>query len=83
MMKNAKYADFTVVKQMEVSSGVSIRQDIAEWLSSRKQQREDFHQGGEYNNHRTVTYNVQLTSLGISARTSPGGRRSPETSTSR
>lgn len=34
MMKNAKYADFTVVKQMEVSSGVSIVQDIAEWLSS-------------------------------------------------
>ena len=34
MVKNSKFADFTVVKQMEVSSNVSIKQDIAEWLSS-------------------------------------------------
>ena len=34
MVKNSKYVDFTMVKQMEVSSNVSIKQDVAEWLSS-------------------------------------------------
>ena len=68
MMKNAKYADFTVVKQMEVSSGVSIRQDIAEWLSSGSNSVK-ISIKGENTDKTTapVTYNVQLTSLGISA----------------
>lgn len=67
MMKNAKYADFTVVKQMEVSSGVSIRQDIAEWLSSGSNSVK-ISIKGENTDKTTapVTYNVQLTSLGIS-----------------
>ena len=32
MIKNSKFADFTTVKQMEVSSNVSIKQHITEWL---------------------------------------------------
>lgn len=68
MMKNSKFADFTVVKQMEVSSNVSIKQDIAEWLSSGSNNVKITIKGE--NTDKTtapVTYNVQLTSLGISA----------------
>lgn len=68
MVKNAKFADFTVVKQMEVSSGVSIKQDIAEWLTSGSNNIKITTKG--LNTDQTtapVTYTVQLTSLGISA----------------
>lgn len=68
MVKNTRYADFTVVKQMEVSSGVSIKQDIAEWLSSGSNNVKIAIKG--QNTDKTtvpVTYIVQLTSLGISA----------------
>lgn len=68
MVKNARYADFTVVKQMEVSSGVSIREDVAEWLSSGSNNIKITIKGE--NTEQTaapVTYTVQLTSLGISA----------------
>ncbi|WP_294599893.1 leucine-rich repeat domain-containing protein, partial [uncultured Bacteroides sp.] len=68
MVKNAKYADFTVVKQMEVSSGVSIKQDVSEWLSSGSNNIKITIKGE--NTDKTtapVTYIVQLTSLGISA----------------
>lgn len=68
MVKNAKFADFTVVKQMEISSGVSIKQDIAEWLTSGSNNIKITTKG--LNTDQTtapVTYTVQLTSLGISA----------------
>ena len=68
MMKNSKFADFTVVKQMEVSSNVSIKQDIAEWLSSGSNNIKITIKG-ENTDQTTapVTYTVQLTSLGVSA----------------
>ena len=68
MVKNSKFADFTVVKQMEVSSNVSIKQDIAEWLSSGTNSVKITIKG-ENTDQTTapVTYTVQLTSLGISA----------------
>ena len=68
MIKNAKYADFTVVKQMEIASGTSIKQDVAEWLSSGSNNIKITIKG--QNTDKTtapVTYVVQLTSLGISA----------------
>ena len=68
MVKNSKFTDFTVVKQMEVSSNVSIKQDIAEWLSSGTNSVKITIKG-ENTDQTTapVTYTVQLTSLGISA----------------
>lgn len=68
MVKNSKYADFTVAKQMEVSSGVSIKLNIAEWLSSGINNIKITVKGG--NTDKTtapVTYTVQLTSLGVTA----------------
>lgn len=68
MIKNAKYADFTVVKQMEIASGTSIKQNVAEWLSSGSNNIKITIKG--QNTDKTtapVTYVVQLTSLGISA----------------
>lgn len=67
MVKNSKYADFTVVKQMEISSGISIKQDVAEWLSSGSNNIK-ITVKGENTDKTTapVTYIVQLTSLGIS-----------------
>ena len=68
MVKNAKYADFIVVKRMEVSSGGAIKQDIAEWLTSGSNNIKVTIKG--LNTDKTtapVTYTVQLTSLGISA----------------
>nr|WP_302829777.1 leucine-rich repeat domain-containing protein [uncultured Bacteroides sp.] len=68
MVKNAKYTDFTAVKQMEVSSGVSIKLDVAEWLSSGSNSIKISTIGG--NTDKTtapVTYTVTLTSLGVSA----------------
>ncbi len=68
MIKNSKFTDFTVVKQMEVSSNVSIKQDISEWLSSGSNNIKITIKGE--NTDKTtapVTYIVQLTSLGVSA----------------
>ena len=68
MIKNAKYTDFTVIRQMEVSSGVSIRQEISEHLSAGSNSVKVTVKGE--NTDKTtapVTYTVQLTSLGISA----------------
>ena len=68
MMKNSKYSDFTVVKQMEVSSNVSIKQDIAEWLTSGSNNIKISIKGENTDQTTTpITYVVQLTSLGISA----------------
>ena len=68
MIKNSKYADFTVIKQMEVSSNVSIRQDVSEWLTSGSNSIK-ISVKGENTDKTTapVTYTVQLTSLGVSA----------------
>lgn len=68
MVKNSKYADFTVVKQMEISSNVSIKQDVAEWLASGSNNIKITIKG-ENTDQTTapVTYTVQLTSLGVSA----------------
>lgn len=68
MVKNSKYADFTVVKQMEISSNVSIKQDVAEWLTSGSNNIKITIKG-ENTDQTTapVTYTVQLTSLGVSA----------------
>ncbi len=66
MVKNSKFADFTTVKQMEVSSNTSIKQDITEWLTSGSIK---ISIKGENTDQTTapITYVVQLTSLGISA----------------
>ena len=68
MVKNSKYADFTVVKQMEISSNVSIKQDVAKWLTSGSNNIKITIKG-ENTDQTTapVTYTVQLTSLGVSA----------------
>ena len=68
MIKNSKFADFTTVKQMEVSSNVSIKQDITEWLTSGSNNIK-ISIKGENTDQTTapITYVVQLTSLGISA----------------
>ena len=68
MVKNSKYADFTVVKQMEISSNVSVKQDVAEWLTSGSNNIKITIKG-ENTDQTTapVTYTVQLTSLGVSA----------------
>ena len=68
MVKNSKYADFTIVKQMEVSSGVSILQDVSEWLASGSNSIKVSITGE--NTEKTtapVTFTVTLTSLGVSA----------------
>ena len=68
MVKNSKYVDFTMVKQMEVSSNVSIKQDVAEWLSSGSNNLKITVKGQNTDiTTAPVTYTVQLTSLGISA----------------
>ena len=68
MVKNSKYADFTVVKQMEISSNVSVKQDVSEWLTSGSNNIKITIKG-ENTDQTTapVTYVVQLTSLGVSA----------------
>ncbi|RGN37476.1 leucine-rich repeat domain-containing protein [Bacteroides oleiciplenus] len=68
MVKNSKFADFTTVKQMEVSSNTSIKQDITEWLTSGSNNIK-ISIKGENTDQTTapITYVVQLTSLGISA----------------
>ena len=68
MIKNSKFADFTVVKRMEISSNVSVKQDVSEWLTSGSNNIKVSVEGE--NTDKTtapVTYIVQLTSLGISA----------------
>ena len=68
MVKNSKYVDFTMVKQMEVSSNVSIKQDVAEWLSSGSNNLKITVKGQNTDiTTAPVTYTVQLTSLGTSA----------------
>lgn len=68
MIKNAKYTDFTVVKQMEVASGVSIKQNVSEWLSNGSNNVKITIEGENTDKITApVTYVVQLTSLGISA----------------
>lgn len=68
MVKNSKYTDFTVVKQMEISSGVSVKLDVSEWLTSGSNNVK-VSAVGENTEKATspVTYTVTLTSLGISA----------------
>lgn len=68
MIKNAKYTDFTVITQMEVSSGIAVRQEISEHLSAGSNSVK-ITVKGENTDKTTapVTYTVQLTSLGISA----------------
>lgn len=68
MVKNSKYVDFTVVKQMEISSNVSVKQDVSEWLTSGSNNIKITIKG-ENTDQTTapVTYVVQLTSLGVSA----------------
>ena len=68
MIKNSKFTDFTVVKRMEISSNVSVKQDVSEWLTSGSNNIKVSVEGE--NTDKTtapVTYIVQLTSLGISA----------------
>lgn len=68
MVKNSKFTDFTVVKRMEISSNVSVKQDVSEWLTSGSNNIKVSVEGE--NTDKTtapVTYIVQLTSLGISA----------------
>ena len=68
MVKNARYADFTVVQQMEIPSGASVKQDISEHLSAGSNSVK-ITVKGENTDKTTapVTYMVQLTSLGIGA----------------
>ena len=68
MVKNAKYTDFTIVKQMEISSAVSVILEVSEWLSSGSNSVK-ITVTGENTDKTTsaVTYTVTLTSLGVSA----------------
>nr|DAV78512.1 MAG TPA: hypothetical protein [Caudoviricetes sp.] len=68
MVKNAKYTDFTVIRQMEISSGVSVKQDVSEWLSAGSNSLKITVKGQNTDKSTApVTYTVQLTSLGVSA----------------
>lgn len=64
MIKNAKYTDFTVITQMEVSSGIAVRQEISEHLSAGSNSVK-ITVKGENTDKTTapVTYTVQLTSV--------------------
>lgn len=68
MVKNSKYTDFTVVKQFEVSSNISIKQEVSEYLTSGTNNIKLTITGS--NTDKTtnpITYTVTLTSLGVSA----------------
>jgi hypothetical protein len=68
MVKNSKYTDFTVIKQMEVSSGISIKIDVAEWLSPGSNSVKVTCKGENTDKPASpVTFTVQMTSLGVSA----------------
>ena len=68
MVKNAKYADFTTVKTMQVSSNASIKLDVSEWLSNGSNNIKITIAGINTDKVTApITYTVQLTSLGISA----------------
>jgi hypothetical protein len=68
MVKNNKYTDFTVVKQMEISSNVSIKLDVADWLSSGSNSIKITVKGENTERETSPTsWTVQLTSLGVSA----------------
>ena len=68
MVKNNRYTDFTIVKQLEVSSGVKLTQDVSEYLSSGLNSVK-LTVTGENTDKTTspLTYSVQLTSLNVSA----------------
>lgn len=68
MVKNARYTDFTVVKQLEIPGGTPTGIDVREWLSSGANSVKVSVRGE--NTEKTtapVTFTVQLTSLGVSA----------------
>lgn len=68
LVKNGKYTDFTVVRQFEVSSGVSITQDIQEYLYAGANNVKITVKGENTDKETSpLTYSVQLTSLGVSA----------------
>lgn len=68
MVKNAKYPDFTVVKQFEVSSAVSIKQEVSSYLSSGSNNVKLSIKGNNTDSTTNpITYTITLTSLGVSA----------------
>lgn len=68
MVKNSKYADFTTVKTMQVSSNASVKQDVSEWLANGGNNIKITIAGVNTDKITApITYTVQLTSLGISA----------------
>lgn len=67
-VKNSKYADFTTVKTMQVSSNASIKLDVSEWLSNGSNNFKITITGINTDKVTApITYTVQLTSLGIGA----------------
>lgn len=68
MVKNAKYPDFTVVKQFEVSSAISIKQEVSEYLSSGSNNVKLTIKGNNTDSTTNpIAYTITLTSLGVSA----------------
>ena len=67
-VKNSKYADFTTVNTMQVSSNASIKLDVSEWLSNGSNNFKITIAGINTDKVTApITFTVQLTSLGIGA----------------
>lgn len=68
MVTNAKYSDYTVVREFETASGVEIKLDVAEYLTAGTNNIK-IQIIGKNTDMQTdpITYTVQLTSLGVDA----------------
>lgn len=68
MVTNAKYPDYTVVREFETASGVEIKLDVAEYLTAGSNNIK-IQIIGKNTDMQTdpITYTVQLTSLGVDA----------------
>lgn len=68
MVTNAKYPEYTVVREFETASGVEIKLDVAEYLTAGSNNIK-IQIIGKNTDMQTdpITYTVQLTSLGVDA----------------
>lgn len=68
MIKNSKYADYTVVREFETVSNLDIKLDVTEYLTAGSNSIK-LQAVGQSTDIQTspLVYNVQLTSLGVTA----------------
>lgn len=68
MVTNAKYPEYTVVREFETASGIEIKLDVAEYLTAGSNNIK-IQIIGKNTDMQTdpITYTVQLTSLGVDA----------------